>query len=105
MLFRSARELAQPAFLSEAIAMMQAVEGVTSVDPQVFDAVGQDTTAEQLLQLAATLTLRPYVAAGSAQLDPNAPPNADPCIRVRPAELVFLTPDLPATLILTEIGG
>ena len=99
-----ARDLGQPAFLSEAIAMMQAVEGVASVDPQVFDAVAEDTTAAQLLQLATTLTVRPFVAAEIARLDPAAG-TENPCGRIRPADLVFLTPDLPATLILTEIGG
>jgi hypothetical protein len=86
--------------------MMQAVEGVASVDPQVFDAVAEDTTAAQLLQLATTLTVRPFVAAEIARLNPAAGAGAEnPCGRIRPADLVFLTPDLPATLILTEIGG
>ena len=101
-----ARDLGQPAFLSQAVAMMQAVEGVASVDPQVFDAVAEDTTAAQLLQLATTLTVRPFVAAEIARLNPAAGAGAEnPCGRIRPADLVFLTPDLPATLILTEIGG
>ncbi len=100
-----ARDLGQPAFLSEAIAMMQAVPGVASVDPVVFDAVADDTTAEQLQQLAATLTVRRFVAAAVAHRDPTAPPDADACTRLRPADLVFLTPGIPATLILTEIGA
>lgn len=99
------RELGQPAFLSEALAMMQSVAGVASVEPVAFDAVSDDTTAEQLLQLATTLTVRPYVRAEYAHLDPAAAADADPCVRIRPADLVFLAPDLPATLILTEIGA
>ncbi len=100
-----ARELGQPAFLSEAIAMMQAVPGVTSVEPVVFDAVADDTTAEQLQQLASTLAVRRVVLADVAHRDPTAPPGADACTRLRPADLVFLTPGIPATLILTEIGA
>ena len=100
-----ARDLGQPAFLSEAIALMHAVPGVASVDPVVFDAVADDTTAEQLEQLASTLTVRRFVAADVAHRDPAAPPDADACTRVRPADLVFLTPGIPATLILTEIGA
>jgi len=100
-----ARDLGQPAFLSEAIAMMQAVPGVASVDPVVFDAVTDDTTAGQLEQLASTLTVRRFVESDVAHRDPAAPLDADACTRLRPADLVFLTPGIPATLILTEIGA
>jgi hypothetical protein len=85
--------------------MMQAIPGVASVDPVVFDAVADDTTADQLQQLASTLTVRRFVDADVAHLDPAAPPDADACTRLRPADLVFLTPSIPATLILTEIGA
>ncbi len=85
------------------VAMMQAVEGVASVDPQVLTAVAEDTTAAQLLQLATTLTVRPFVAAETRS--GSRPPAPRTRRRIRPADLVFLTPDLPATLILTEIGG
>ena len=101
------RELGQPAYLSEAIGMMQAVEGVASVDPQVFDAVSETVTVKALSQLAGTLTLHASIAADLARQDPAAAATsaADPCARIRPAELVFLTPYIPDTLILTEIGA
>jgi predicted phage baseplate assembly protein len=98
------RELGQTAFLSEAVSLMQGIEGVAYVDVQVFDGVAEDISASQLAGLAGTLRLKPFVEADLAQVDPSADP-ADPCKRIRPAELVFLIPDIPDTLILTEISG
>jgi len=100
-----ARDLGQPAFLSEAVAMMQGVEGVLYVDVRIFDSVGEDVTPAQLTQLATTLQPNPYVQAGLAQIDPKAAPDADPCTRIRAAELVYLTPEIPDTLILTQVGA
>lgn len=100
-----ARDLAQPAFLSEAIAVMQGVEGVLYVNPQVFDDVADDTTIAQFAILASTLRLNQYVTADVAHLDPTAAPDASPCTRLLAAELVYLTPDIPDSLILTQIGG
>lgn len=97
-----ARDLGQSAFLSEAVRVMQEVDGVSFVEVQVFDSVGEDVTAETLASLAGTLTLYPAVAAELAKRDPNA---TDPGQRILPAELVFLTPDIPDMLILTNIGA
>jgi hypothetical protein len=97
-----ARDLGQSAFLSEAVRVMQEVDGVSSVEVQIFDSVGEDVTAETLASLAGTLTLYPAVAAELAKRDPNA---NDPGQRILPAELVFLTPDIPDMLILTNIGA
>ena len=94
------RELGQSAFLSEAVSAMQAVAGVQYVNMQVFDSVAESVTAAQLAGLAATLTLRSLVDAELAHVDPAA---TDPTKRILPAELVILTPDIPDTLILTEI--
>jgi hypothetical protein len=90
-----ARRLGQSAFLSEAIRIIQQVEGVSYVDAQVFDAVAEDSTASQLAGLAGTLALNSFVEAQLAQVDPAR--------RILPAELVILTPDIPGTLILTEV--
>jgi hypothetical protein len=98
-----ARELGQPAFPSEAIAAMQGVEGVSYANLQIFDAVAEDTTVKQLAALAGTLAPQPFVSASRAYLDPAAPGDADACTRIKAAELIFLTPDLPETLILTQI--
>jgi hypothetical protein len=100
-----ARDLGQPAFLSEAIAAIQSIEGVLYVDAQAFDSVSEDTTVEELSKLAATLAPHPFVPADLARLDPSADPAGDPCARIRPAELAFLTPDVPDALFLTQIGA
>jgi len=99
-----ARELGQSAFASEAIGVMQAIEGVDYVDMRKFDCVAEDVTAKELAALATTLRRRSFVEAKSAALDPTASPR-ESCKRIRPAEIVFLTPDIPDTLILTEIAG
>src|SRR5262249_39066906 len=75
----AARDLAQPAFLSEAIAVMQGVEGVLYVNPQVFDYVADDTTIAQFAILASKLQLNQYVTADPAHLDGTAAPDASPC--------------------------
>jgi hypothetical protein len=51
-----ARQLGRPAYLSEAVAVIQAVAGVDYVDLDVFDDVPGDVTPVQLLQLAQGLT-------------------------------------------------
>jgi hypothetical protein len=100
-----ARDLGQPAFLSEAIAAIQAVEGVLYVNPTTFDSVSDDTTIDQLAKLASTLKLHQAVRAHLARLNPQADPAGDPCQRIRAAELVYLTPDIPDTLILSNLGA
>jgi Baseplate J-like protein len=97
-----ARDLGQAAFLSEAVGIIQGVEGVSYCDVQTFDSVAEDVTAQDLASLAVTLSLRQAIAASLARIDPTA---TDPSQRILPAELVFLTPDIPDTLILTNIGA
>jgi hypothetical protein len=101
------RDLGQSAFLSEAVSVMQGVQGVSYVDAQVFDSVAEDITVPQLAALAGTLTLNPYVRAELAHVNTSVDLSiiSDPCKRILPAELVFLTPDIPDTLILTRIGN
>jgi predicted phage baseplate assembly protein len=94
------RELGQSAFLSEAVNAMQAVAGVQYVDLRTFDSISQSVTAEQLASLATTLGPNSSVEAELAWVDTT---QSDPAQRIRPAELVILTPDIPDTLILTEI--
>jgi hypothetical protein len=100
-----ARDLGQSAFLSEAIAMMQAVEGVLYVDVRLFDAVPENTSIKDFAKLAATLKRNQFVNADLARIDTTAPPVADPCTRIRAAEVVYLTPEIPDTLILTDLGA
>jgi hypothetical protein len=94
------RDLGQSAFLGEVISTIQNVEGVSYVNVTTFDSVAEDVTAEQLASLAATLTLQDVVEADLAQVDPT---QTDPTKRIVPAELAILTPDIPDTLILTQI--
>lgn len=96
------RDLGQSAFLSEAISIIQGVAGVSYVDLQIFDAVPENITAAQLAGLASTLALNNFVEADLARVDPNV---TYPANRIVPAELVIVTPDIPDTLILTEITG
>jgi hypothetical protein len=96
------RELGQSGFLAEVISTIQTVPGVSYVDMQTFDSVGENVTAKQLASLAATLTLRNVVTADLAQVDTTA---TDPAKRILPAEIAILTPNIADTLILTEITG
>jgi hypothetical protein len=79
---------------------MQAVAGVEYVDIRIFDAVSEAVTEAQLAGLATTLSPNSFVEAELSHVDPTA---LDPAGRIVPAELVILTPDIPDTLILTEI--
>lgn len=94
------RDLGQSAFLSEAVSAMQAVAGVEYVDMRVFDSVAETVTAAQLAALGTTLGPNSAVEADLAHVDPAA---TDPSQHIAPAELAILTPDIPDTLILTEI--
>ena len=95
-----ARDLGQSAYLSEAIAVMQGVEGVQYINMQIFDSVDDSVTSSQLAGLAASLVVKDVIAAQLARIDPT---QTDPTLRILPAQLVTLTPDIPDTIILTEI--
>jgi hypothetical protein len=97
-----ARGLGQPAFLSEAISAMQNVEGVSYVNVVVFDSVAETVTGQQLASLGSTLRLRPYISSELARINPNVDAGQQ---RILPAQVVFMTPDIADTLILTLIGG
>ena len=96
------RDLGQGAFSSEVISAIQAVPGVAYVDLQIFDAVPEDITVERLAALAGSLRPHPNVEAELAHLDPTV---AGSSRRILPAELAILTPDIPDTLLLTEISA
>ena len=98
------RELGQTAYLSETISTIQNVEGVSYVNITTFDSVGEDTTIAELSQLSTKLKLRQRVESRLAHLNPDSSPGDPPSTRIIPAELVFVTPDIPDTLILTQVG-
>lgn len=94
------RTLGQPAFASEAIAVMQSVPGVLYVNLTVFDSVGEDASAGDLAHLAQRLKPRPFVAAELARIDPGDDPGG--AARILPAELAIVTPDITDMIILTQ---
>jgi predicted phage baseplate assembly protein len=97
------RELGQAVFLSQVIAVIQAVPGVAYVDVQALDALDRDTilqnlpdpTQPQKDDLATRLGLKPRdripVEIDRYQRDTRA---------LLPAQIAYLTPDVPETLIL-----
>lgn len=123
------REMGQPVFESEVLSVIQAVVGVDYVDLEILGAVDQDTVVkafDQFQQLSSNpppeepgeveepgesqaeeqteeflellgLTGHADVIAKPARKNPNAPPS------FLPAQLAFLTPDIPDTLIITEL--
>ena len=98
------RSLGQTAFLSEAVSLIQRIEGVSYVDPQTFDSVAQGISIDALALLSTGLKLQPYVLAELARPNPDAPVTAAPCERILPAELAYVTPDIPATVILIQVS-
>jgi hypothetical protein len=95
------RDLGQDALLSEAVAAAQGVEGVVYVDFDIFDDVAEGVSVEELLRVGEDLKLRTRVHAYLAHVESAAEVGAGS--RIRPAQLVLLTPLVPDTLILKEI--
>ena len=83
------RQLGQDAVLSEVLGVMHSVEGVQYVDVDTFDAVAENTPAEELKTLGNTLALQNRIVVNMASANP-----------VTPAELAIFTPEVPDTLIL-----
>lgn len=95
------RNLGQDALLSEAIAAAQGVDGVVYVDFDIFDDVAEGMSVEELQTIGEDLKLRARVHAYLAHIESAATLGAQS--RIRPAQLVLLTPLVPDTLILREI--
>lgn len=94
------RCLGQDALLSEAIAAAQSIEGVVYVDFDIFDDVAEGVDPARLLSLGEKLELRRRVHAYLAHVESAA--NVGDASRIRPAQLILLTPLVPDTLILKE---
>lgn len=95
------RDLGQDALPSEAIAAAQSVEGVVYVDFDLFDDVAEGVSVEELQTIGEDLKLRARVHAYLAHVESAATLGAQS--RIRPAQLVLLTPLVPDTLILREV--
>ena len=98
------RELGQDALLSEVITAIQLVEGVAYVDVEAFGGVaergsdGSVKTPKQILGEAQAIV-------SANKPDQRVRANLSELIgaRIRPAQLVYLVPDVPDTLILNLV--
>jgi|WetSurSiteA1Bulk_404760.scaffolds.fasta_scaffold00081_15 hypothetical protein len=102
------RELGQDVMLGEVISVMQAVAGVEYVDVDAFggipekavDAAGQlqrltpAQIAESVQKIAQRKKLRHHLKVNLAKREGNI---------IRPAQIAFLTPDVPESLILNQL--
>ncbi len=116
------RDLGHPVYQSEVLSVIQGIAGVSYVELDILDAIDQDklinaldTIHQQELQaqtqfgtkpnlaqdLSDLLNLgpSPVVAVDLAQRDKDTP------TIIHPAQLAFLSPDVPDTLILTELNN
>jgi hypothetical protein len=103
------RDLGQDVLLSEVISAIQSVEGVAYADVDALDALDQASVVANLPgsnagqsnqpDLATRLGLKPLprIPVALAKPDPAAPGG------IHPAQLAYLTPDVPETLILNRI--
>lgn len=94
------RELEQDVALSEVISVIQAVGGVAFVDIDIFDAVSEEANLTDLTNLLGNLSRCQFVEARPAWINRTA---TNPDDHILPAELVYFSPDVPDTIILTEI--
>jgi hypothetical protein len=110
------RELAQDVVLSEVISVIQAVKGVAYVDVDTLRGIPERTADQQnpgqrrLLtpdEIAAKVTEPLLDACGCPLKEPLQRLVVEPAAiedgTLRPAQLAFLTPAVPATLILNQI--
>lgn len=88
-------ELAQDPLLADVIAVIQAVPGVVYVDVDVFDTISEDELLAGFTASAAGgLDLRDRILVEPARFEQG---------QLRPAQLSYLSPEVPDTLILQEI--
>jgi len=108
------RELGQSVFLSEVISAIQRVEGVAYADLDVLDSVSEtEILSPEKLQTKVNDLVTRAAGAGSRPqqfiyVRKAAPKSKAGCGNVTksgicPAQLAFLSPDVPETLILTEL--
>lgn len=117
------RELGQDVLLSEVVSIMQAVPGVAYVDVDTFGGIPEKNVKEveevidgNKVKVKKRLILTPEEIAGEVEdLVKTSQEKRGPRSRlkvnladyeegiIRPAQLAFLTPDVPATLILNQI--
>jgi Baseplate J-like protein len=96
------QELGQSVPLSQIISAIQAVEGVAYVDVDVLESISEaDTTDPD--RLAAKLKAIAHARAPKQRIDVRLAELPSGSDSISPAQLAYLNPKLPDTLILTEI--
>lgn len=91
----SRRALATNAYLSEVLTVLQQVEGVEYVDADKFGALTEEQlTPSGLSAAVAALGRAEFVSAGAAEVTLDG---------IRPAEIAYFAPDVPATIALNQI--
>jgi hypothetical protein len=104
------RDLAQDVLLSEVISAVHRVEGVAYVDVDVLGGVPEKKT-DETTGLRRLLTPEEITATVQAMLADQSQPLSRVVVSealsvdgvIQPAQLAFLTPDVPDTLILNQI--
>ena len=101
------RELGQDVMLSEVIYVMQAVRGVAYVDVDAFGGIPEkiadaDGNRRLLTPDEITNQVSEMIKASVSQKIPVNLAGLEKK-EIRPAQIAFLTPDVPATLILNQI--
>ena len=97
------RELGSDALLSDAMGTIQSVEGVAFVDVNKFDWVDEQKVVEHLAgntSLADIIERKERIPVSLGRIDMD---EVDPAKRIKPAELAYMSPDVPDTIILSEI--
>jgi predicted phage baseplate assembly protein len=95
-------ELGEDLLRSDAIKVMQGVTGVLYVDVDVFDAISESRLLQGFTESAAkALQLKDRIMIEPARLvlDPTSAPQG----RIVPAQLAYLAPEVPDTLLLQEL--
>lgn len=98
------REPGEDALLSEAMATIQNVEGVSYVDVDKFDWIDEKKVVDHLAGgalLGEILQRRERIPVSLARVATN---ESEPAKRIEPAEIAYLSPDIPDTIILSEIS-
>jgi len=106
------RELGQDVLLSELIRVTQGARGVTYVDVDAFGGIPEkklDQSVRRLLtpeEISAEVQILVQASEATGRPGPRLTVNlaAREGEMIRPAQLAFLTPDVPATLILNQIA-
>ncbi|HEX5875980.1 MAG TPA: putative baseplate assembly protein [Pyrinomonadaceae bacterium] len=96
------RELGQDALLSDAIATIQNVKGVSYVDVDKFDWIDEEKVLEHLSggrSLGEIIVRKDRIPISLARVDTSEQSN-----RIKAAELAYFNPTIPDTIILSEIS-